>query len=168
VWHNILEDLDHALQPLWITSDKRYEALFTLQALTRLATSSYLVAQVKTSCTDLDDTARSHAFKPLDRSHQVVELVLRKILTELKRDEVFERKVKYKSPHRDFLLAMINRGPPNMDFFFYYYGILDCGTQLARIIPNEKIASELRLRMERIICHSREDSYCWKAVSPFQ
>ena len=139
-----------------------------MQALTRLATASYLVAEVKTSCTDLDDTARAHAFEDLDRSHRAVDLVLGKILTELKRDKAFERKFGPTFPHRDYLLAMLNRGPPDMDPYFYYYGLLDCATLLARIIPNSKIASELRLRMERIIWHSREDSYCWKAVSPFQ
>ena len=163
-----MEDLDTALQPLWITPNKQYEALFTLQALARLATASYLVADVKTSCTDLDDIARGHAFKALDRSHGVVDLVLGKILTELKRDEAFERKFTHTLPHQDYLLVMLNRGPPNMDSYFYYYGLLDCATQLARIIPNSKITRELRLRMERIIWHSREDSYCWKAVSPFQ
>lgn len=162
------EDLDKALQPLWITPNKRYKAPFTLQAITRLAVASYLFAKVKASCTNLDDSARAHPFEDLDRSHRAVDLVLGKILTELKRDEAFECRFRPTSPHRDYLLAMLNRGPPDMDPYFYYYGLLDCATLLARITLNSKIPSELRLRIERIIWHSREDSYCWKAVSLFQ
>jgi hypothetical protein len=96
--------------------------------MTRLATASYLVAEVKASCTNLDDNARAHTFEDLDRSHRAVYLVLGKILTELKRDEAFECRFRPTSPHRDYLLAMLNRGPPDMDPYFYYYGMLDCAT----------------------------------------
>lgn len=52
-----------------------------------------------------------------------------------------------------------------MDTYFYLYGLLDCATQLGRILPYDRVKDEFKNKMMAIIRRSEEESYQWKAVS---
>ena len=64
----------------------------------------------------------------------------------------------------DFL-AFLNRGPRDFDEYFYVYGLLDCATQLARIVQQSRIPAELQSRMRRVVVENRANlGFRWKAV----
>ena len=62
-------------------------------------------------------------------------------------------------------LAFFSQGPPSLDQGYYYYGLLDCVSQLAAISQPQILTSKLLKRVEDLIFDSVVPEFRWKAVS---
>ncbi|KAI9771280.1 MAG: hypothetical protein M1840_002250 [Geoglossum simile] len=146
---SLRETLDGTFRPLCEHPDRQFETLFGLQELTRVTLALYLYENVVGSSTT----------GPGD----LAGWILKRILSVVK-DDPFETTVSCPSPRWEYLLAYLNRGPPSADKYFYLYGLLDCATQLGRVIGRDRVPPQLIVRMEGIIENSTEDSFRWKAL----
>lgn len=62
-------------------------------------------------------------------------------------------------------LAIIARGPPDLDQGYYYYGLLDCVSQLAAVSDPPVLGEGLLNRLKDLIFDSGVPEFRWKAVS---
>ena len=67
-------------------------------------------------------------------------------------------------------LAFFSQGPPSLDQGYYYYGLLDCVSQLAAVSEPQMLGQGTReqgllKRVEDLIFHSVVPEFRWKAVS---
>ncbi|KAI9861443.1 MAG: hypothetical protein M1813_005340 [Trichoglossum hirsutum] len=143
---SLIEALDRAFRPLCESPDRRFEALFGLQELTRVTLALYLY----------QDVVGSSTTEPGDLARWILERIL-----SIVKDDPFEKAV---SPMWEYLSALANIGPPSIDRYFYLYGLLDCATQLGKVVDSDRVPQPLILRMEEIIENSTEDSFRWKAL----
>lgn len=160
-----MRQLDSVLQPLWLRPNEEYQALFLLQELTRKTVTLHLVAKVKKMSERIGENGKAIASAALESSMDLAVAILDQILVELKRHNHFETTIRRRSSFGEYFLAIRDRGPPEMDTYFYLYGLLDCATQLGRILPYGRIKDEFKSKMMTIIRRSKEESYRWKAVS---
>lgn len=65
-------------------------------------------------------------------------------------------------------LALISRGPPDLDQGYAYYGYLDCLSQLAAVSDPQMLEEGLQKRVNNLIFDSVVPEYRWKAVSTLQ
>lgn len=63
------------------------------------------------------------------------------------------------------VLATMGRGPPSLDQGYYYYGLLDCVSQLAAV-SDPSMLRGLWNRVTDLIFESVVPEFRWKAVSP--
>ena len=70
----------------------------------------------------------------------------------------------------DKALAAISRGPPDLDQGYYYYGLLDCVSQLAVVSDPRMLGERLLNKIKDLIFDSVVPDFRWKAVSipPFR
>lgn len=62
--------------------------------------------------------------------------------------------------------AAIGRGPPNLDRGWFYYGILDCLSQLSGLTDTNTLHHKGILdKMKKLIFGDESPEYRWKAVS---
>jgi hypothetical protein len=160
-----VRQLDNVLKPLRRRPNEKYQALFIFRELTRKAVAHHLVEKVKTMSDKIDENGKAVASTALEASLDLAAAILEKILVELKRHDGFETTIRPRSTFWKYFLAICDRGPPAMDTYFYLYGLLDCATELGRILPYDRITDEFNSKMMTIICRSEEESYRWKAVS---
>lgn len=62
-------------------------------------------------------------------------------------------------------LATIHRGPPDLDYSYYYYGLLDCLSQLAMLSDHTVLGDNILEKMRYLIFESVVPEFRWKAVS---
>lgn len=62
-------------------------------------------------------------------------------------------------------LAIISRGPPGLDQGYYYYGLLDCVSQLAAVSDPGMLGEALLNQIKDLIFDSVVPEFRWKAVS---
>ena len=62
-------------------------------------------------------------------------------------------------------LAFFSQGPPSLDQGYYYYGLLDCVSQLAAVSEPQMLTSKLLKRVEDLMLDSVVPEFRWKAVS---
>lgn len=62
-------------------------------------------------------------------------------------------------------LAVISRGPPDLDRGYYYYGLLDCVSQIAAVSDPQMLGKGLLNRVNGLIFDSVVPEFRWKAVS---
>ena len=160
-----MRQIDSALKPLWRRPNEEYQALFILQELTRKTVALHLVAKVKKMSDRIDENGKAIASVALSFSLDLAAAILDQILVELKRHNQFEITIRRRSSFWEYLSMISDRGPPAMDTYFYLYGLLDCATQLGRILPYDRVKGEFKSKMMTIIWRSEEESYQWKAVS---
>lgn len=55
--------------------------------------------------------------------------------------------------------------PPDLDQGYYYYGLLDCISQLASVSNPQMLGEGLQNRIKDLICDSVVPEFRWKAVS---
>ena len=67
--------------------------------------------------------------------------------------------------HKAFF-TFLERGPPSLGQGYYYYGLLDCVSQLATVSDLSMLGEGLRDRLNGLIFESVEPEFRWKAVSP--
>jgi hypothetical protein len=157
--------LKNALRPLRRRPNGEYQVLFTLQQLTRKTVALHLVAKVKEMCERIDGSGKEIASAALRSSLDLAAAILDQILVALNQHNDFETTICPRSSLWEYCLAICDRGPPAMDTYFYLYGLLDCATQLGRILSYDRIQGKFKSRMMTIIRRSTEESYRWKAVS---
>jgi hypothetical protein len=155
----VLEDLDRALRPLWLSPNEQYQDLFEVQDLTRILTAFHFYGRVVSQ-----DPASPSPI--LDCSRDFAKIILGHILQLLDQRPDFERTDRPPPAIWDQILAFFKRGPPDFSRYFYLYGLLDCATQVARTVPLASVGRNFTSRMRLIIQSSKEPSYRWKAVSP--
>jgi hypothetical protein len=158
-----VRQLDSVLQPLRLRPNEEYKALFLLQELTRKTVALHLVAKAKKMSERIDENGKAIASAAFESSMDLAVAILDQILVEL--NSHFETTIRRRSSFGECFLAIRDRGPPAMDTYFYLYGLLDCATQLGRILPYDRIKDEFKSKMMTIIRTSEEESYRWKAVS---
>lgn len=61
--------------------------------------------------------------------------------------------------------AVILRGPPDLDQGYYYYGLLDCVSQLAAVSDPRIMGEGLGGRIKDLVFDSVIPKFRWKAVS---
>ena len=61
--------------------------------------------------------------------------------------------------------AFFSRGPPSLDQGWFYYGLLDCVSQLAAVSEPRMLGQGLVNRVETLIFDSVVPEFRWKAVS---
>lgn len=160
-----MRQIDSALKPLWRCPNEEYQALFILQELTRKTVALHLVAKVKKMSDRIDENGKAIASAALSSSLDLAAAILDQILVELNRHDQFETTIRRRSSFWEYFHVICDRGPPGMDTYLYLYGLLDCATQLGRILPYDRIKDEFKSKMMTIIRKSEEESYRWKAVS---
>jgi hypothetical protein len=149
------------LQPNSKPISTQCESLYFIEEVTELALALNRFASVSSS-----SGAPNAPNEILDRSQQFSSGILSSILAKFdgNGDDRFENE-----PSRGRLGgsfgAFLNQGPPNLGPYYILYGLLDCASRLARILPPTMLEPEFKERMMRIICQSKESSYQWKAVS---
>ena len=100
-----------------------------------------------------------------DSSQGIAKWILKRILSRLRAYEHFEKNISHPVGAWELVRAFVGRGPPDFSDYYYIYGLLDCASQLARILNNDLVPPEFKERMKRIILKSRDPSFRWKAVS---
>lgn len=63
------------------------------------------------------------------------------------------------------LRALAQRGIPNLDRGWYYFGLLDCASQIAAFVDPSVLPKAFVGRIEQLILRKASREYCWKAVS---
>ena len=105
----------------------------------------------------------------LDCSRGVADVALRQIakVLDFAKNKHFEKNVS-RHRFREQISALLDDGPSRLDKYNYFYGLLDCASQLASIIDAKRYPDGFEARMRLIIARSEEASFRWKAVSgPF-
>ncbi|MCJ1473207.1 hypothetical protein MMC13_001858, partial [Lambiella insularis] len=149
-----LHKLQEALRPLWIPQNDLLQDLCSLQELTRIAAAHAFHHQV---------TAQSDESKSMNGAHTLAILVLEKIQSIFSQNRDWVITVQRQSRYHDFVQLLFNRGPSGLGRYFYYYGLLDCASQLSSILPGA-LSMQFRQEMNVIIMTSHEPSFRWKAL----
>ncbi|KAL8951014.1 MAG: hypothetical protein Q9222_002990 [Ikaeria aurantiellina] len=112
--------------------------------------------------------ARSHAVEPNDRNpsdvnraNQVVELVQELLMAYSQ--EIPSRKDNYGNWPR----ARTRRGPPSMNKWYFFYGLLDCAKQLAGYLEPGHFSNDLILVLGRLLRTSDFEEFRWKVLEIF-
>ena len=151
-----LDRLRQVLRPLWRTPNELFQALCTLHELTRITVAFQFYANV---------VALSDEAAHLGMIQELATIILAKILSILDDNPGFEDGVRPRTRYQEYFVSFFNTGPSNLDRFLYFYGLLDCVSQLSKILNLDGFAPRLSKRMKRIVASSQEPSYRWKAVS---
>ena len=93
----------------------------------------------------------------------LVTWILERILSLLNKENL-EESVTHPATAWNSLLAFFDRGPPCFSEYYYVYGLLDCATQLARILESGMVPLPFEQKMWKLIQSSRGPSLRWKAV----
>jgi hypothetical protein len=89
--------------------------------------------------------------------------ILERLLLLLKTQTIEENISQPSNTWKNFL-TFVNRGPPCFNDYYYLYGLLDCATQLGRILDETTVPLEFEERMREIVKKSKDASLRWKAV----
>ncbi|KAL8704700.1 MAG: hypothetical protein Q9201_002162 [Fulgogasparrea decipioides] len=65
-------------------------------------------------------------------------------------------------------LARFRRGPPLMNKWYFFYGLLDCAAQLARHLLPEQMPADLLGGLERLMNEADFEEFRWKVVEILQ
>ena len=154
-----IQTLSDVFTPLSDGRDERYEALFVLQEITRII----LAFDLCTEAVDNSPTTKLGDIYALDPVQDLATWILERILSLLNRFEQFERNVSHPAAAWQHFIAFFDRGPLRFGDYYYLYGLLDCATQLGKIL--EEAPSPFEDRMREIVRSSKDPSLRWKAVS---
>jgi hypothetical protein len=158
---NAIRGLDESFQQLGARPDKHAKDLFALQGLTRRTIALGLHTEVIEGRKGAVDSKL-----PQRLSLWILELILMVLnKTEMEKD--------VSSPAylvKDFCAAA-GRNAPSFNKYHFLYGLLDCSTQLARLLlpgmvpePYAEQLDRFQQRMAQIIENSEDRSLRWKAV----
>jgi hypothetical protein len=128
--------------------------------MTRITLAFDLYTKVVKSAPSDADRKRCYV---LDSPQSLATWILERILS-LLNDEQIEGNVCHPDIAWQHFLAFFNRGPPCFGDYYYLYGLLDCATQLGRILEKDMVPWLFVERMQKIIRKSKDPSLRWKAV----
>jgi hypothetical protein len=131
-----------------------------LQEVTRIALAFQLRSQVIKSLKVADSGLDS---SDLGLLSLLATSILERILVLLNNDCIEERVSQPTNAWRNFL-AIADRGPPCFNDYYHLYGLLDCATQLGRIVDKNDISAPFEERVRKIVKNSKDSSIRWKAV----
>lgn len=110
------------------------------------------------------DTDISNAPKPDDV--KIITNVV-KLVQQLLRDHI-EDIPSRKSDAWNWPLARLRRGPPLMNKWYFFYGLLDCYAQLARHLRCQDMPSDILAWLKRLLELSEFEEFRWKVIEILQ
>ena len=155
----IIQTLNDSFRPLCQVPKKRSDTIFVLQEITRITLAFDLYTKVVKSAPSADQPQHNALGSP----RTLVKWILERILLLLS-DEQIEENASHPATAWNHFLAFFNRGPPCFSDYYYLYGLLDCATQLGRILEKAMLPSSFEEKMREIIQKSKDPSLRWKAV----
>ncbi|KAL9030415.1 MAG: hypothetical protein Q9180_006909, partial [Flavoplaca navasiana] len=132
----------------------RYLNLPAIQELTRNATAVFSFAEIIDN--DEVDVEETH-----------LALQVGQLIQQLLRVHIQNIPSK-KSSMWDWPLARFRRGPPRMDQWYFFYGLLDCLRQVARHIRHGQLSVELFAMLRQLMEDSEYEESRWKIVEIFE
>ncbi|KAL8994326.1 MAG: hypothetical protein Q9169_005674 [Polycauliona sp. 2 TL-2023] len=132
----------------------RYLNLPAIQELTRNASTVLSLAETRD-----DDEIQ------VDSNQMAVEIV--QLLQQLLKRNIRNIPSK-KSRVWEWPLARLRRGPPLMDEWYFFYGLLDCLAQVARHIRHGTLSVELFSMLKYLMEESEYDELRWKILEIFE
>ncbi|KAI4090550.1 MAG: hypothetical protein LQ344_004691 [Seirophora lacunosa] len=126
----------------------RYLNLPTIQEITRRATTS-----IKTSPDVIEPEAISQVTKDV------------KLVQELLNTH-FQSIPSRKSDPWNWPLARLRLGPPMMNKWYFFYGLLDCAVQVSRHVEPENISSDFVRNLKQLMAETEFEEFRWK-ISEF-
>ncbi|MCJ1379436.1 hypothetical protein MMC17_002537 [Xylographa soralifera] len=153
-----LKSLEKALKPFWISPNELFQALCTLQELTRITIALHAYGEAMAG---VDQMACEKVQQCCDT---LAAVIIDKILSMLTSHQGFQNDVGPKSVYLDYFVAFFNRGPSDLGRYFYQYGLLDCVSQLGDVLSSRKLSADLVDTLLKIIATSQEASYRWKCT----
>ncbi|ERF68589.1 hypothetical protein EPUS_04687 [Endocarpon pusillum Z07020] len=147
-------------------SDNRYHDLFKMQGLTRIAVALEFYSRIGAQSVESHKSNDDLHTKALKCSRAAADVALEQVLRVLNSEDngCFEADLRRPSKFREQLSAVLDRGPASLDRYNYFYGILDCATQLASITDPERYPAGFEERMRLIVARSRVANFRWKAL----
>ena len=153
-----LQLLEKSLKPFWISPNALFQALCTLQELTRITIALHAYGEAMAG---VDKVAYERVQQCCDK---LAAVIIDKILSILNSHQGFQSDVGPKSVYLDYFVAFFNRGPNDLSRYFYQYGLLDCVSKLSGILNNKHLSAELVDTLLKIIATSPEASFRWKCT----
>ncbi|MCJ1436360.1 hypothetical protein MMC27_005739 [Xylographa pallens] len=153
-----LQTLERAFRPLWISPNELFQALCTLQELTRITMALHAYGEAMTS---VDPVAYDKVQQCCDTMAAVI---IGKILSIINSPQGFQNDIGPRAVHLDYFVAFFNRGPNDLGRYFYQYGLLDCVSQLSGVLSSNSLSADLVDTMCKIMATSLEASYRWKCA----
>ncbi|KAL8888602.1 MAG: hypothetical protein Q9215_003992 [Flavoplaca cf. flavocitrina] len=132
----------------------RYLNLPAIQELTRNAATVSSLAETR----DNDE----NDFEGIPTAIQVVHLI-----QELLKMHIQDIPSK-RSSAWDWPLARLRRGPPLMDKWYFFYGLLDCVSQVARHTRHGQLSVELFAMQKQLMEESEYEELRWKILEIFE
>ncbi|KAL8984109.1 MAG: hypothetical protein Q9205_001847 [Flavoplaca limonia] len=132
----------------------RYLNLPAIQELTRNAATVSSLAETR----DNDE----NDFEGIPTAIQVVHLI-----QELLKMHIQDIPSK-RSSAWDWPLARLRRGPPLMDKWYFFYGLLDCISQVARHTRHGQLSVELFAMQKQLMEESEYEELRWKILEIFE
>lgn len=136
---------------IWQKPRTKYQALCGLQEYTRLATSLCREAAIADESGELRTAAAAIVSALLDKVDEMLAVENPKFPPELA-----------KRWHK--ALAIVSRGPPDLDQGYHYYGLLDCISQLSAVSDPQMMGEGLSNRVKDLIFDSVVPEFRWKAI----
>ena len=136
---------------VWQRPRTRYQALCGLQEYTRLATSLCREAAIGDESGELRTAAAAIVSALVDKADEMLAVENPKFPPELA-----------KRWHK--ALAIVSRGPPDLDQGYHYYGLLDCISQLSALSDPQMMGERLSNRVKDLIFDSVVPEFRWKAI----
>ena len=130
----------------------KYEALCSLQEYTRLAASLARESTLEPGESQVREAATIIVSALLNKLEEIL----------VKEDESNPPKLGGQWPR---VLATCQLGPPDLDRGWYFWGVLDCASQLTSLVDPRTLSSGIVKRLERLLFESKTSEYRWKAVS---
>ncbi|KAL8911325.1 MAG: hypothetical protein Q9171_003490 [Xanthocarpia ochracea] len=132
----------------------RYLNLPAIQELTRNATSILAIAATEDP-TDMILEEEGVATEAVQLVEQLFRIHVQDIPSR-------------KSSTWDWSLARLRQGPPLMDKWYFFYGLLDCVAQLARHVRPRQISRELLSTLKQLMEKSEYEEFRWKIIEIFE
>ncbi|KAL8896075.1 MAG: hypothetical protein Q9192_003280 [Flavoplaca navasiana] len=132
----------------------RYLNLPAIQELTRNATVVFAFAEtIDNDEVDVEETQLAL------QAGQLIQQLLRVHLQNIP---------SRRSTMWDWPLARLRRGPPRMDEWYFFYGLLDCLSQVARHVRHGQLSVELFAMLRQLMEDSEYEESRWKIVEIFE
>lgn len=135
----------------WQRPRTKYQALCGLQEYTRLATSLCREAAIADESGELRTAAAAIVSALVDKVDDILAVENPRFPPKLANQW-----------HK--ALAIISRGPPDLDQGYHYYGLLDCLCQLSAVSDTQMLGEGLLNRVKDLIFDSVVPEFRWKAI----
>lgn len=157
---SVILTLTGSFAPLQKNPGDRAKKIFALQEVTRYTLAAELQSQVSRIASNTDSR------QPSQSSYMSASVWILETTLSLLNAEQIDQNVSEPVNIWQNIRAFFSIGPSSFSEYYYWYALLDCATQVGRIIEKEKIPPGFANKMREIIKKSEIPSLRWKAVSP--